>query len=122
MFTTLQKKPSLGNQPLKVFYQYHYPTAGVLKTVPSVYTLLMNTVNLSPSPYTRKYRPFKKTLPRSSAFVNWISVRFYETGCSWENCWQEININDNNNTFNSLFVMRPASTRSEVFGNSFRMT
>ena len=22
-----------------------------------------------------------KTLPRSSAFVNWTSVRFYETGC-----------------------------------------
>ena len=29
------------------------------------------------------YRPFHKTLPRSNAFVNWISVRFYETGCSW---------------------------------------
>ena len=28
------------------------------------------------------YRPFHKTLPRSSAFVNWISVRFYETGCT----------------------------------------
>ena len=27
------------------------------------------------------YRPFHKTLRRSSAFVNWISVRFYETGC-----------------------------------------
>ena len=27
------------------------------------------------------YRPFHKTLPRSSAFVNCISVRFYETGC-----------------------------------------
>ena len=26
-----------------------------------------------------KYRPFHKTLPRSSAFVNWISVRFNET-------------------------------------------
>ena len=25
------------------------------------------------------YRPFYKTLPRSSALVNWISVRFYET-------------------------------------------
>ena len=25
------------------------------------------------------YRPFHKTLPRSSAFVYWISVRFYET-------------------------------------------
>ena len=24
------------------------------------------------------YRPFHKTLPRSSAFVNYISVRFYE--------------------------------------------
>ena len=24
--------------------------------------------------------PFQKTLPRSSAFVNWISARFYETG------------------------------------------
>ena len=26
------------------------------------------------------FRPFL-TLPRSSALVNWISVRFYETGC-----------------------------------------
>ena len=26
-----------------------------------------------------KYRPFHKTLPRSSAFVNRISVRFYES-------------------------------------------
>ena len=29
------------------------------------------------------YRPFHKTLPRSSLFVNWIPVRFYETGCRW---------------------------------------
>ena len=29
------------------------------------------------------YRPFHKTLPRSSAFANWISVRFYETDCTW---------------------------------------
>ena len=28
------------------------------------------------------YRPFHKTLPRSSAFINWISVRFYGTGCT----------------------------------------
>ena len=28
------------------------------------------------------YRPFHKTLPRSCAFINWISVRYYETGCS----------------------------------------
>ena len=27
------------------------------------------------------YRPFHKTLPRSSVFVNWLSVRFYETDC-----------------------------------------
>ena len=27
------------------------------------------------------YRPFHKTLPRSSSFVNRISVSFYETGC-----------------------------------------
>ena len=27
------------------------------------------------------YRPFHKTLPISCEFVNWISVRFYETGC-----------------------------------------
>ena len=27
------------------------------------------------------YRPFHKNLPRSSAFVNWISARFYETDC-----------------------------------------
>ena len=25
------------------------------------------------------YRPFRKTLPRSIAFLNWISVKFYET-------------------------------------------
>ena len=29
--------------------------------------------------YCVMYRPFHKTLPRTSAFVNWISVRFYET-------------------------------------------
>ena len=28
-----------------------------------------------------RYRPFHETIPRSSAFVNWNSVRFYETGC-----------------------------------------
>ena len=28
------------------------------------------------------YRPFHKTLPRSRRFVNWISVRFYETDCT----------------------------------------
>ena len=33
-----------------------------------------------------KYRPFHKTLPRSSLFVNWISVRFYEMDCS-SNTW-----------------------------------
>ena len=27
------------------------------------------------------YRPLYKTLPRSNLFVNWISVRFYETDC-----------------------------------------
>ena len=27
------------------------------------------------------YRPFHKTLPRSSSYVNWSSVRFYETDC-----------------------------------------
>ena len=27
------------------------------------------------------YRPFHKTLPKSSAFINKISVRFYETDC-----------------------------------------
>ena len=27
------------------------------------------------------YRPFHKTLPRSSALVNWTSVRYYETDC-----------------------------------------
>ena len=29
------------------------------------------------------YRPFYKTLPRSNSFVNWISARFYETGCTY---------------------------------------
>ena len=31
------------------------------------------------------YRTIHKTLPRSIAFVNWISVRFYETDCIIEN-------------------------------------
>ena len=30
------------------------------------------------------YRPFHKTLPKSKAFVNWISGRFYETDCTKE--------------------------------------
>ena len=34
------------------------------------------------SMYLCVYRPFHKTLPRSSAFVNLISVRFYETDCT----------------------------------------
>ena len=29
------------------------------------------------------YRPFDKTLPRFSAFLNWISVRFYESDCTY---------------------------------------
>ena len=28
------------------------------------------------------YRPFHKTLPRSNASVNWMSVRFFETDCT----------------------------------------
>ena len=28
------------------------------------------------------YCPFHKTLSRSSVFVNWISVRFYEMNCN----------------------------------------
>ena len=27
--------------------------------------------------------PFHKTLPKYSEFINWISVRFYETDCNW---------------------------------------
>ena len=30
---------------------------------------------------TFSYRLFHKTLPRSSALISWISVRFYETDC-----------------------------------------
>ena len=29
------------------------------------------------------YSPFYKTLPRSCAFVNWISARFYEIDCTF---------------------------------------
>ena len=29
-----------------------------------------------------RYRPFHKTLPRTSVSVNWLSVRFYEMDCS----------------------------------------
>ena len=28
-----------------------------------------------------RYPPFYKTLPKFSAFVNWMSVRIYETDC-----------------------------------------
>ena len=31
--------------------------------------------------FLQTYHPFHKTLPRYSAFGNWISVRFYETDC-----------------------------------------
>ena len=31
---------------------------------------------------------FHKSLPRASAFVNWISVRFYETGCIICSLWK----------------------------------
>ena len=40
------------------------------------------TINIIAIQYKFIYRPFHKTLPRSSTFVNWISVSFYETGCS----------------------------------------
>ena len=30
------------------------------------------------------YRQFHSTFPRSSAFINWVSVRFYETDCTYE--------------------------------------
>ena len=41
------------------------------------------------------YRPFHKTLPISSTFVNWISGRFYETGCSSVGFWaQEVVYNE----------------------------
>ena len=35
-------------------------------------------------------RPFHKTLPSSSIFVNGISVKFYETGCSCGYLFHEI--------------------------------
>ena len=35
-----------------------------------------------------QYRPFHKT--RSSAFVNWISVRFYETSCMSKHTFEKI--------------------------------
>ena len=33
------------------------------------------------------YRPFHKTLPRFSAFLNWLSVIFYETDCIQHILW-----------------------------------
>ena len=36
-------------------------------------------INGQPQRYPFRNRPFHKTLPSSSAFVYWISVRFYET-------------------------------------------
>ena len=38
--------------------------------------LLQPSQSMSP-----RYCPFHKTLSRFNALVNWISVRFYETGC-----------------------------------------
>ena len=50
------------------------------------------------------YRPFHKTLPRSSAFVNWISVRFYETGCTWALRDRQIVLNECVYTEGTLFM------------------
>ena len=56
------------------------------------------------------YRPFHKTLPRSSAFCNWISVRFYETGCT------KIRNTRNSKTYvNKWFVQVIDTTENCVF-------
>ena len=41
-------------------------------------------------PWGHRYRPFHKTLPRTSAFVNWISVRFIDIDCSCGYLFHEI--------------------------------
>ena len=43
---------------------------------------------LSVYPTGQRWRPFHKTFPKSSAFENRFSVRFYETEWSWENRFQ----------------------------------
>ena len=52
-----------------------------------------------------KYRPFHKTLPRSSAFINWISVRFYETDCNLKQVYDnnKVIIASPNEQINSFF-------------------
>ena len=50
------------------------------------------------------YRPFHKTLPRSSAFVNWISVRFYETDCSTSNTFKDFNLFRFSTSDSSIFL------------------
>ena len=50
-----------------------------------IYFLKLMSINIINSIFN--YRPFQKTLPRSSAFVYWISVRFYETDCSKKNIY-----------------------------------
>ena len=59
------------------------PTAGNLKHIfLGLFLVVEGTYNEN---YLHKvnvyYRPFPKTLPKYSGFVNWMSVRFYEMGC-----------------------------------------
>ena len=63
---TLYKQP-LNNKMLYFLQQFDYECVSILNFIVYSNNLL--------------YRPFHKTLPRSSASVNRISARFYETDC-----------------------------------------
>ena len=73
----------------------------VLQKSPAVLQQHTNKSGIKIFPKVFTYRPFHKTLPRSNAFVNWISVRFYETGCI-----RDFNlINFRKNRFNCIFIL-----------------
>ena len=61
-------------------------TISHLCLVTSLHLVQAGMVKICPKKDNKKkyliYRPFHKTLPRTSVFVYWISVRFYETDCT----------------------------------------
>ena len=57
---------------------FQFPPSMILTIHNKLYE---NIKNYKYTIHIYKYRPFHKTSPRSNAFVNWDSVRFYETDC-----------------------------------------
>ena len=77
-----QVKPVIGNN-LKRFFSS--PPQGQNKSLAQKYNYFIYFINAKKVEKIKKYchelSPFHKTLPRYSAFVNWMSVRFYEMDC-----------------------------------------